>query len=78
MTFDFLVRDTIVVINIKTTATWGGKGSSGLAFIPLFIIEEVRTEFRQGKNLDAGTESEAMVGCCLLGCSSWPAQPAFL
>lgn len=32
----------------------------------------------QGEYLEAGTEAEVMVECCLLASSSWPAQPASL
>ena len=32
----------------------------------------------QGRNLEAGAGAEAMEGCCLLACSSWLVQPAFL
>jgi hypothetical protein len=31
-----------------------------------------------GRNLKAGTDAEAMEGCCLLACFSWFAQPALL
>ena len=37
-----------------------------------------RQELTQGRNLEAGTDAEAMEGCCLLACSPWLAQPAFL
>ena len=32
----------------------------------------------RGVKLEAGSEAEAMEGCCLLACSSWLSQPAFL
>ena len=32
----------------------------------------------QLRDLDTGADAEAMEGCCLLACSSWFAQPAFL
>jgi hypothetical protein len=31
-----------------------------------------------GRNQEAGANAEIMEGCCLLACSSWLAQPAFL
>lgn len=49
-----------------------------LAYSPasLFIIKG--QELTQSKkNLEAGTDAEASEGCCLLGCSSRLAQPAF-
>ena len=35
-------------------------------------------ELKQGRNLEAGADAEAMDGCCLLACSPWFAQSAFL
>lgn len=35
-------------------------------------------ELKQGKNQAAGIDAEAVEECCLLACSSWLAQPAFL
>jgi hypothetical protein len=35
-------------------------------------------ELKQGWNPETGADAAAMVGCCLLACSSWLAQPAFL
>ena len=32
----------------------------------------------QGRNLEVGTKAEAMEECCLLACTSWFVQPAFL
>jgi hypothetical protein len=37
-----------------------------------------RNSSKQGSNLDVGADAEAMEGCCLLACSSWLTQPAFL
>jgi hypothetical protein len=34
-------------------------------------------EFKQGRNLEAGADAEAMKGCCFLTCSIWLAQSAF-
>jgi hypothetical protein len=36
------------------------------------------SEGNQGRNLEAGADTEDMAGCCLLACSLWLAQPAFL
>jgi len=41
-------------------------------------FREVRKEPKQGRDLEAGAEAEAMEGCCLLACFPWLAQPAFL
>jgi hypothetical protein len=35
-------------------------------------------ELKQDRILEAGADAEAVKGCCLLACSSWLAQPAFL
>ena len=35
-------------------------------------------ELKQSCNLEAGADAEVMEECCLLACSSWLAQPAFL
>jgi hypothetical protein len=35
-------------------------------------------ELKQCRILEAGADAEAMEGCCLLACSSWLTQPAFL
>jgi hypothetical protein len=35
-------------------------------------------ELKQGSNLEAGADAEAMENYCLLACSSWLAQPVFL
>ena len=45
----------------------------------LFITEgsQVRKS-KQGRNLEAGADVEAMEKCCLLPCFTWLAQPAFL
>jgi hypothetical protein len=40
--------------------------------------KEIRTEFKQGRNPEAGADTEAMEGYCLLACSHWLAQSAFL
>jgi hypothetical protein len=44
--------------------------------ILLFITKEVRTGTQAGQ--EAGADAEAMEGCSLLACLSWPAQPALL
>lgn len=35
-------------------------------------------ELTEGKNMESGADSEAMVEYCWLACSSWLAQPDFL
>jgi hypothetical protein len=46
---------------------------------PQFIIKGCRKRnLKQGSMLEAGADAEDMEGCCLLACSPWLAQPAFL
>ena len=35
-------------------------------------------ELKQGRDLEVGADAEAIEECCLLACSLWFAQPAFL
>jgi hypothetical protein len=39
--------------------------------------KKLRQELKQDRSLEAGTDAEAMEGCCLLACSAWLAQLAF-
>lgn len=41
-------------------------------------VPEDKNSLTQGRNLEAGAEAEAMEECCLLACSPWSAQPAFI
>jgi hypothetical protein len=41
-------------------------------------LKETRTETQTGQELEAGTNVEAMEGCCLLACSLCLTLPAFL
>lgn len=55
---------------------WEGKSLCGLHFqITVCPLKEVRTGFKEGRDLGAGADAEAMYGCCLLDFSSWLAQP---
>jgi hypothetical protein len=40
--------------------------------------KEVRTELKQGGNLEAGADAEFMEGCCFLACSPWLDESTFL
>lgn len=42
------------------------------------LYSKIRIETQTGQKPEAGGDAEAMEGCCLLACSSWVAQPAFL
>jgi hypothetical protein len=45
----------------------------------LFITErKLGQELRQGRNLEAGADAEAMERCYSLACSPWLSQPVFL
>jgi hypothetical protein len=55
-------------------------GQKGFDLYFQFIIyhwKKSAQELKQGWNLEAGVDAEAMEGCCLLDYSSWLAQPAF-
>ena len=60
-------------------ASWRGKDLSGLPFhITLHPQKKSEQELKQGGNLEAGADAEAVVRGCLLVCSTLLAQPAFL
>ena len=60
-------------------ASWGGKGLLGLHFsIAVHHQRKPEQELKQGRNLEAGADAEAMEKPCLLARSPWFAQPAFL
>ena len=44
----------------------------------LLAYTSMLLELKQDNNLEAGADAEVMEGCCLLACSSWLTQPAFL
>jgi hypothetical protein len=57
----------------------GAWGLSGLHFhITVHHQKGSGQELKQGRNLEAGTDAEAMEGWCSLACSPWIAQLAFL
>jgi hypothetical protein len=60
-------------------ASWEGKGLLTL-FLHIAVLHKKKSgqELKQGRNLEAGANAEAMEGCYLLACSSWLALPAFL
>jgi hypothetical protein len=49
-----------------------------LPYHTLHYQRKLGPELKQCRNLEAGAAAEAMEGYCLLACSSWLAQPAFL
>jgi hypothetical protein len=60
-------------------ASWGEKDLYDLPFhITVHHQRKPDQELKQGRNLEAEADTEAMEGCCLLACSPWLAQPAFL
>jgi hypothetical protein len=59
-----------------TKASWGAK--NGLHFHIAVYQRKSGQELKQGRNLEARADAEAMEGCCLLACSQQLAQPAFL
>jgi hypothetical protein len=62
-----------------TKATLKGKGFFGLHFhITAHHRINPGQELKEGRNLEAGADAEAMGELCLLTCSLWLVQPAFL
>jgi hypothetical protein len=57
--------------------SWGGKGLFNLYFHnAVHHQRKSGQELKQGRNLEAGADSEAMEACYSLACSLWLAQPA--
>jgi len=67
---------SVAIRNMITKSSMGRKGLLQLTACSPSSVE-VRAG-AQGKNLEAGTDAETREECCLLACSSWLAQPAFL
>jgi len=77
--YTVLVKVSIAAVNTVIESKLGREGRIQLMPHPLCLSpEEVRKEFTQSRNLEAGADAEAMEGSCLLACSSWLALPAFL
>ena len=74
-----LVRVSTAVRNTVAKSNLGRKGLISLTG-PWNIHgpKQLRQGLTQGRNLEAGDDAEATEECCLLACSSWLAQPAFL
>ena len=73
-----LVRVSIGATKHHKQATWEGKGLFCLgSHIIVHHWRKSGQELKQGRNLEAGADAEAMEECCLLVCSSWLVQPAF-
>jgi len=59
-----LVRVPTAVMNTMTKASWGGQGLFGLHFsITVHYHRKSGQELKQGRNLKAGVDAEAMEGC---------------
>jgi hypothetical protein len=57
--------------------SWGGKGLFDF-HIAVHYQRKSGQELKQGRNLETGVNAEVVEGRCLLACSPWLAQPAFL
>jgi hypothetical protein len=44
----------------------------------VYLQRKPGQELKHVRIPEVGADAEAMEGCCLLACSSWLAQPAFL
>ena len=67
----------LLPLQTMTTATQGGDGLFGL-YIHITVQRKSGQELKQGRNLEAGADAEAMEECCLLMCFLWLIHPAFL
>ena len=64
--------------NQKKKVSWVGKGFGLQFWIIVCHWRKSGQELKQGENLEAEADAEAMEGCCLLSCIQWLAQPTFL
>jgi hypothetical protein len=78
-TFTVFLDSFAVVKHHDQTSSGGPQGLFSSHFhITVHDQRKSGQELTQGRDLEAGADAEAMEGCCLLACSSWLAQPAFL
>ena len=71
-----LVGDSVAVIKApQPKTTWREKDLFHLIVCTIYRGVSARTH---RKDQEAGTEAEAMKECCLLTCSLWLAQSAFI
>ena len=72
-----LVSVTIAVMKHYDQSNLGRKGFIWLHFhIVVHHSRKSGQELKQGRNLEAGADAEAMEAFCLLACSPWLLQPA--
>jgi hypothetical protein len=62
----------LVLVRVSIAETKGKLGRKGFIQLHLAVFT------KQSRNWEAGVCAEAMEECCLLACSSWLAQSAFL
>ena len=73
------VRVSIAAVKHHDQGKLGRKGFIRLHFqITIHHWRKSGQELKQGRNLKAGADAEAMEGCCLLTCFTWLAPPALL
>lgn len=70
------LRVTIAVVKHSDQSNLGRKGWFTLPH--RYSLWNVRWELKQSRNLEAGADTEAMEGYCLLTYSPWLSQPDFL
>jgi hypothetical protein len=76
-----LVRVSIPAQNIMTKKQAGEERVYSAYTSTLLFITKGSQDWNSnkvGRNLEAGADAEAIVGCCLLACFPWLAQPDFL
>ena len=73
-----LVKVTIAVMKYHDQSNLMCGGGGFILLVVPYNSSPSKAVHYQGQDLGAGAEAEAMEGYCLLACSSWFAQPAFL
>ena len=66
-----------VVIQSLRQGYCGYHETAGLGKERVCLFGLIAQELKQGRNLEAGADAEAIEECCLLACFPWLAQPVF-
>jgi hypothetical protein len=69
---------TTAAMSHHEQSNFGKKGFIGFFFSTITVHYLRKSGQEPNRNLETGADAEAMEKCCLLACSTWLAQPAFL
>jgi hypothetical protein len=78
---DSLMMDAVLGFYCRDKAAWQKSFWGEKDLFHLIVCNPAAREVgagTQSRELEAGTDKEAIGECCLLTCSSWLAQPTFL